>query len=348
MRGTQPRLRRLVGAAALSCTSVFVALSFASLPAGAETAATTTGIATTPSCPVLSVANPNPGDNVTSGGYVISGAAFDPAASSGSGVSRVDVFLGARDEGGMFLGSAVPGSTGDDPRAFSLEVTLPSNFNAETDFAAYAQSSVTGASTSITFPIFVGQQPRTTGLVTPTPVPSGKTITNHCPEATGQTTAAPAPAAPAVAATPAAAVSAPATGATNACPTLSLGNPGPGDLLMPGGLFISGVASVPGATNGSGVSRVDLFLGERDQGGTFLGSGIPGTDPSGIPNAFTVQVTVPNLSRGVDFAAYAIGTNGQEQSIVFPVLVGPEPTRTAVGPTPTPIPMTSVVSSTCK
>jgi hypothetical protein len=113
-------------------------------------------------------------------------------------------------------------------------------------------------------------------------------------------------------------------------------------------MFISGLATVPGVSSGSGVSRVDLFLGARDEGGTFLGSGIPGTGQGGNPDAFNVEVSVPNLGRGVDFSAYAIGTNGQEQVTTFPVFVGAEPTRGATtNPTPTPIPATETVTSTC-
>src|SRR3954447_26224249 len=84
MRGTQLRLRHLVGAATLSFSVVLAYLSLASVPAGAQTVAAST------SCPVLSVGNPNPGDTIGEGGYVISGEAFDPAATSGSGISRVD------------------------------------------------------------------------------------------------------------------------------------------------------------------------------------------------------------------------------------------------------------------
>jgi hypothetical protein len=50
-----------------------------------------------------------PGALVPSGDIVISGVAFDPIATEGTGVSRVDLFQGDRDEGGLFLGTAVPG-----------------------------------------------------------------------------------------------------------------------------------------------------------------------------------------------------------------------------------------------
>jgi len=343
MRGTQLRLRHLVGAATLSFSVVLAYLSLASVPAGAQTVAAST------SCPVLSVGNPNPGDTIGEGGYVISGEAFDPAATSGSGISRVDLFLGERDSGGLFLGSTVPGATSSNPRAFTVEVTIPGNLNEGVDFAAYAISSVTGQQTAVVFPIFVGTTTRNNGDPTPTPIPTTETITNTCPTEAS----AAAPAAPAVSGTPAAAApaapAAPATGtgAGNGCPTLSVANPSPADHLSTGALNISGSAMVLGSTSGSGVSRVDLFLGQRDLGGQFLGTAVPGEAPGGNAAAWNVTVTIPDLGRGVDFAAYAIGTNGQESSVVFPVFVGAEPTRTSSSATPTPIPGTITFNSTC-
>src|SRR5579864_3732753 len=99
MRGTHFRLRHLLGAASLSSASVLAALSLTGLPAAAQTApAAPTAVQ---SCPVLSIGNPNPGDKVTAGGYVISGEAFDPASQSGAGITSVDLFLGERDQGGI-------------------------------------------------------------------------------------------------------------------------------------------------------------------------------------------------------------------------------------------------------
>jgi hypothetical protein len=348
MSGTHFRLRHVVGAASGLCTLALAAFSV--IPVAAQTAPASA----VQSCPVLSVGNPNPGDNINAGGYVVSGEAFDPASQSGAGISSVDLFLGERDQGGLFLGSAVPGSSGTDPRAWSVEVTIPSNFDHNVDFAAYADSSVTGSETTVTIPIVVGTLPKSVGLVTPTPVVNlSATVTNNCRTISPST--APATSATSASATavpmlsPVAtggAVTAPAASGTTAstCPTLSLANPNPGDDLSAGGLVISGTA-----TGVSGVSRVDLFLGERDEGGTFLGSGVPGTG-TGVsnPNAFSVEVQVPNLGRGVDFAAYAIGANGQEQVVTFPVFVGQEPMNNAGAATPTPIPATETITSTCK
>lgn len=341
MRGTHFRLRHLIGAASLSSASVLAALSLTGLPAAAQTAPATTTMAAQ-SCPVLSVGNPNPGDTVNTGAYVISGEAFDPASQSGAGISAVDLFLGDRDQGGTFLGSAVPGSNTSDPRAWSIEITIPSNFNRGVDFAAYADSSVSGAETAVTFPIFVGTPPKPgVGLVTPTPVPNlTETVTNNCP------TANTAPAANTTTTAAAAGASAPAVATTSGCPTLSLANPNPGDDLSAGGLVISGRAVGTGEGSASGVQRVDLFLGARDEGGMFLGSGVPGT--GGNADTFSVEVQVPNLSRGVDFSAYAIGDNGQEQVVSFPVFVGTPPAMTGGAPTPTPVPAMETVTSTCK
>lgn len=340
MRGTRPRLRHLVGAAVLTSSFLFAALSFTSLPAGAATS----DPAPPASCPVLSLGNPNPGDIVQSGDYVVSGAAWDPAATSGSGISRVDLFLGRRDAGGTFLGSATPGSPDPtNPRAFSTTVTLPDNFNSGADFAAYAISSVSGQETTVVRSIFVGTQ-TFNQLATATPVPTIETTDNTCPR---EQAAGMASTAPSASGSPAAAPATTGGTSTNGCPVLSLGNPGPGSLIPPGNMFISGSASVPGASPQPGVKRVDLFLGERDQGGLFLGSATPGTGQTASPAAFTVQVKIPDLNRGVDFAVYAIGNNGQETSDTFPVFVGAPATRGPVAPTPTPVPTTETVSSTC-
>ncbi|MBV9329899.1 MAG: hypothetical protein JO352_39865 [Chloroflexi bacterium] len=261
------------------------------------------------------------------------------------------MFLGARDQGGTILGTTEPG-LGSNPRAFSLTVTLPDNVNAGATFAAYALSSVTGQETAVQFPIFVGTPTRNTSGFTPTPVATNVTITTTCPRGAVGPSAPAAPASPAPPNAPSVPANTPApqTGGGvvgNACPVLSVGNPGPGDTLNPGGLVISGSATLPLASQGQGVSRVDLFLGERDQGGTFLGSAVPGSGPGGA-GSWSTSVTIPDLGRSLDFAAYAIGANGQQTAITFPVWVGSLPTRVpGTAPTPTPIPTTMSTTSTC-
>ena len=296
---------------------------------------------------------------------MISGTAYDPAATQGSGVDRVDLFLGERDNGGTFLGSAVPGDVaGGDARSFSVEVQVP-NLNRGVDFAAYATSAISGQQTAVTFPVFVGVPPAKNPAATPTPIPTTETVTSTCPRtqpaavAVGATGASVPPFAAGTAASPVAppamsvpivpflGAAAPAIAATTSCPVLSVANPNPADDLIPGGYVISGTAFDPSAASGSGVARVDLFLGERDNGGTHLGSAVPGDVAGSDPRAFSVEVQVPNINRGLNFAAYAVSaTTGHETTVTFPVLVGVPPAKNPVA-TPTPIPAVETVTSTC-
>jgi hypothetical protein len=353
MNEKRPSRRRIVGIGSLIFTLIVASLSLASVPAGAQSATTTTmggGF-----CPVLSVANPNPGDTLIPGTMIMSGSAHDPAATQGAGITRVDLFLGERDQGGTFLGSAVPGTvSGEAPDFYSVSVSIPNTFNRGVDFAAYAISAVTGQETVVTFPIFVGTP--TKSSATPTPIPTTMNVTSTCPNgpATSSTTsssssaaaaptmAAPAPMAPGNSTT----TSSSTTSGMAACPVLSVANPSPGDDVIPGAYVISGEAYDPNATQGAGITRVDLFLGERDQGGLILGSAVPGENTSS-PRLFSVEVQVPkSLNRGVDFAAYAISAvTGQQTAVTFPVFVGIPSVTT--GATPTPVPTTETVTNTC-
>jgi len=127
--------------------------------------------------PVLQVANPSAGDTLLLGDYVISGLAYVPgqSPSQGVGVDRVEFFLGSRDNGGIFLGSAVPGQSAElnaTPGSllamggFVTRVTVPSQIKGGTTFFAYATNATTGQVTVTSVPVFVGAPP------TPTPRPS--------------------------------------------------------------------------------------------------------------------------------------------------------------------------------
>jgi hypothetical protein len=212
---------------------------------------------------------------------------------------------------------------------------------------------VTGQQTAVIIPIIVGTPTRSATGPTPTPIPTVETVITTCAGgAAAATPVAPSvpvmkPAgAPAPASTPAPAGGTAPANPANACPVLTLGNPNPGDVVSEGDLVISGGAFIAGANPAPGVSRVDLFLGPRDQGGTFLGSGVPGTGQAG-PTSWSALVTVPDWGRSSTFAAYAIGANGSESTIQFPVFVGAVPPRSGVGATPTPIPQTVTTASSC-
>src|SRR5262245_21676771 len=102
--------------------------------------------------------NPNPGDTIMPGGYVVSGIAFDPTATVGSGVSHVDFFLGSRDNGGLFLGSVVPipdpNSFG--PPRFLKRLTVPQQTSASAEFVIYAFDAATNGQTTLSVPVRVG------------------------------------------------------------------------------------------------------------------------------------------------------------------------------------------------
>src|SRR5262252_6983493 len=134
------------------------------------------------SCPVLQVDSPGPGDFLPSGDHLISGTAFDPTAADGGGVARVDLFLGHRDTGGIFLGSAIPGqSPSGNPRVFQTQVSIPRGVRSD-DFVAYAYSSVSGGQTTVAFPVQVGTEQTATPRDLPgTPVLPSVTVQSTCP-----------------------------------------------------------------------------------------------------------------------------------------------------------------------
>jgi hypothetical protein len=97
----------------------------------------------------LDVGNPSPNDTIQVGAYSVQGLAMDPAATSGAGIDRVDIFLDSQDSGGMFLGSATPGSSG----SWQTVVTLPSNKAGLHALWFYAHSSATGATKAVSVPV---------------------------------------------------------------------------------------------------------------------------------------------------------------------------------------------------
>jgi hypothetical protein len=115
--------------------------------------------------PILELSNPNSGDLLPLGGYVVTGIAYDPGSSSGPGVDRIQFFLDARDAGGWLLGSAVPAASapGQVP-TFKGMILIPNSApKGAHALVAYARSSVIGAEAIVSVPVFVGEKP------TPTP-----------------------------------------------------------------------------------------------------------------------------------------------------------------------------------
>jgi hypothetical protein len=245
---------------------------------------------TTGPWPVVQISNPAPGALVPSGDIVISGVAFDPAATEGAGVSRVDLFLGNRDEGGLYLGTAVPGSdvmVGLTPgstaaeQSFQIEVAMPANITGGIDLRAYAYSALTGNTTVLSTPIYLAISP--TPMATPAPIPVASI--QHL--------------------------------LAGAAVEFSLANPTAGDVVSTGDYVVSGTA---GAT----IDRVQFFLGERDTGGMTLGATTPEA------GKFSATVTFPTSAiGGHDFVAYAYSSaTGQESKVSVPIYIGTAPTPT--------------------
>lgn len=315
-----PRGRRSLGLASLAIVVLGIVGTTALPAASADQLA----IATCPGGPpVLQLSNPSPGDVLSQGDYIVSGVAFDPSATNGSGVSRIDLFLGQRDSGGVFVGSVLPTSD----RQWSIKASLPSNSNGQHDFVAYAYSSVDGQETSVSVPVFVGAAP------TPTPIPSAGS--NPAPVALSSSTQSTCEGSAAATAPSAPAAQAPAASAANVVvqpPILSLANPSVGDVLPNGDVIIEGAAYDPNGTTSDGVDKVTVFLGNRDNGGTVLGSATPGAD-----HMFHIDAKIPaSMNGGHDFFAYAHSSVTDQETVVevTPVYVG-------VAPTPTPHPVSN-------
>ena len=307
--------RRVAGLASLLLVGASVAVMAA--PGAAEPLA----VVTCPGgAPVVQLANPGPGDVLSQGEYIVSGVAFDPAAAQGAGIDRVDLFLGQRDSGGVFLGGATPGQNTSDPRAFQVKVTLPTSTTGGRDFVAYAYSSVSGGQSSEVVPIFVGAAPTPTPITSNAQAPVALTSTTQS-TCGGTPVAAPAPAA----STSAGQAASSTVPVSSGPPVLDLGNPNPADVLPTGDVIIEGVAFDPSARQGGGIDRVELFLDNRDDGGLSLGSAVPGAS-----NAFNIKATLPSTANGGhNLVAYARSSiTGQETVESVPVFVGAAPTPT--------------------
>lgn len=86
-------------------------------------------------------------------------------------------------------------------------------------------------------------------------------------------------------------------------PTLDVSAPLPGSFMRRGKQMFMGVACDKGATKGSGVDRVQVFLGDRDKAGAafFVPGGYLGTAKLGLP-------TTGGPCSGVQGAGWSLKT----------------------------------------
>jgi hypothetical protein len=75
----------------------------------------------------------------------------------------VEFFIGSREDGGIPLGSVVPGAlTTENPRFYTATVKIPDNVSGGRNFVTYARSALTGRETVVSVPVFVGAPPSPT------------------------------------------------------------------------------------------------------------------------------------------------------------------------------------------
>jgi hypothetical protein len=284
----------LVRASALLVATAF---SLSALPAAAQTGG----------CIQLQVDNPHPGDPFSQGKTEVSGRATDSAAQSGSGIDRVQVFVGSRDLGGQQVGEAdlnVPAGASPDiaqssisgPRYSVLADLSSANLGSQTLFV-YARSAASGAEVVAGVPINVGA----------TPLGTAGTLSSGQPPVTAASSECDQPVAPVSTSNQTSSSTLANTEAT-AQETISvvLDAPHPGAVLTPGKYEVSGTAS----SNTSSIDRVQLFLGNRDLGGFSLG------DAQLSGNRFHAVVDFPQNAVGLHSVfVYARSAGTQKEGI---------------------------------
>src|SRR5436305_1819771 len=139
---------------------VTAALALPPIPAAAQVGDVTSSGASTPAnCTIqLSVGNPNPGDQEIPHTLIMSGTAVDTTAASGAGIAQVQVFLGNRDQGGAFIGTATfVDNPADAPGAWSITSVIPTNISGGQSVFVYGTSSVSGQAAFVSIPVVVGE-----------------------------------------------------------------------------------------------------------------------------------------------------------------------------------------------
>ena len=296
--------------------SVAVTLVLGSLPASAQsTPASTPGGCSTID---FQLSNPAAGARVEVGSSIVKGiAAANNAPSGSNGIDRVDFFLGSRDEGGMNLGSAVPGMTAGPfgPGSFQATLDFPTNQMGGHDLVAYAHSAVTGQQSVISVPIALGEDPSKAFVTPPTDI---TTMCIGSPTGTGSSMPP-----STTTTTPPSTTTSTSTTTTTASPSassivLEVGNPAPGATILSGAYNMVGRAFDKTATNGSGIDRIDIFLDSRDEGGLFLGTASVVDN-----NMWSATVTLPNNNLGLhNMTVYAHSSvSGAQQTQVIPITV---------------------------
>ena len=285
------------------------------------------------------LANPAPGSRIDAGTYVVQGTALDTRSEDGSGIDRIDFFLGNREQGGILLGHAVPGDAFGPfgPNSYQTRISVPSVVGGR-DIFGYAHSTVSDQENVIAVPIAVGVDP--SKIATEMAMPVIVTCMGGAPggpapaEVAGVQMEMPEmgaaePVSQADEEAPAAEMPAPENLAAQMF--LDVGNPSPGDTLHVGRYMIEGIAFDRAAEQGAGIERIDIFLDNRDTGGLLIGTAQMGA-PSPVPDdpqlsdaGWNAQVTIPRaMVGGHTMLVYALSAiTGGELVVGVPVTVVP-------------------------
>jgi hypothetical protein len=118
----------------------------------------------------------------------------------------------------------------------------------------------------------------------------------------------------------------------------SVANPSPGDTIHVGGNVLEGMALDTAADAGTGIEAIDIFLGDRDSGGTIIGHGtfdlttVSESDAGAMvvgspdePGMWNALVTLPTNKTGANTLWFYVHSaiSGQEMAISIPVTVAP-------------------------
>jgi hypothetical protein len=300
-------------------TLVAVGFGAGSLPAGADAGTPSNEPMQTCSAVHLVVGNPQPGDLLEPGAYVVQGVAADPSAGSPPGVDRVQVFFDqSREAGGRFIGAVQAGEDSPGQRLTASGFALVARFpdapapnNTHAVFV-YARSASTGLEEVVSFQVQMKMPLSVGNALTPTPTPPRAEVS---PVPCGSPT--PTPTFP----TFPVALAAATPGVSDSL-TLRVFNPQNGDTLSRGMYVIQGLAFDAQAQQGTGIESVQVFLDPRDQGGQILGLASLGVTGAGGAFGFQLVAPLPNRGGGHTLSIYArSAVSGRETSVSIPITI---------------------------
>jgi hypothetical protein len=241
----------------------------------------------------LEVSNPSPGDKVPVGDMVIHGVSYDRSATSGTGVDRVSLFQGTRGSGGALLADATLGmpnpfaapDTQWADAGWAATISIP-NTPGPMTLSVYSHSAVSDHESTVAVPMMIAQ--------------------NSAPGAqcTISTTAA--------------------TGMPSPAESihLELSNPQPNATVLVGSTNVQGLAFDTAAAEGTGIDRVTLFLGNRDEGGTHLADATLVNSAESKHGLFTATFDMPNDTGGNNLFVYAHSSiSGHDTSMSVPIIL---------------------------